>query len=412
MRNEIGVGSVPHAAVPVAAALRKVLGMIVSGEATSRAEIARRSGLARSTVGQQVDFLIARRIVEEIETGESVRGRPPRMLTISPNAGTIVAIDVDTAATQIAIADLSRNIIGRDLLDMPVDQGPDVVLPAITERINKLLVEHDRDRARVRHVVAGLPAPVDFQHGCAVRPPIMPGWDGYPVAGYLNEQFGVTVTVDNDVNLMALGEASHEMADTPLIFIKVAAGIGAGIVTAEGEVHRGADGAAGDIGHIKVSTQRGVVCRCGKVDCLEAVASYRAVLTDLDIAVSDQEDQLHASRVLARLIADSDAGALHRIRQAAGDIGEVVAMLIHTLNPRTLVLGGPLSELHDEILSGVRAAVYERALPLATRKLTITTTQLGTDAGIAGAVALAAREIFGPSGVGRLFAERGLPVDR
>jgi predicted NBD/HSP70 family sugar kinase len=228
---------------------------------------------------------------------------------------------------------------------------------------------------------------------------------GFPVGDHLRVHFDTNVTVDNDVNLMALGEASHEMGDVPLLFIKVGAGIGAGIVTADGDVLRGADGAAGDIGHIRISARRDVVCRCGKVDCLEAVASHRAVLSDLGIAPSPTEDPLHASRELARRVSHSDPEALHRIRQAAADIGEVVAMLIHTINPRTLVLGGPLSELHDEILSGVRAAVYQRALPLATRKLTITTSQLGTDAGIVGAIALASRQVFSVAGLARLLAE-------
>jgi len=271
--------------------------------------------------------------------------------------------------------------------------------------VRTMLADHDRDPARVRHVVAGLPAPVDFQRGCAVRPPIMPGWDGYPVGDYLRAQFNTGVTVDNDVNLMALGEATHELADAPLLFIKVGAGIGAGIVTADGNVHRGADGAAGDIGHIRVSTRRDIVCRCGKLDCLEAVASHRAVVNDLGIAQSPTDDPLHASRELARRVSHSDAEALRRIRQAASDIGEVVAMLIHAINPRTLVLGGPLSEFQDELLSGVRAAVYEQALPLATRKLSITTSQLGSDAGMVGAVALALREVFSVPGVGGLLAE-------
>jgi predicted NBD/HSP70 family sugar kinase len=372
----------------VSAALRQVLDLVVSGQAASRADVARRSGLARSTVSHQIDFLLRRHLIEELETGESVRGRPPRVLSISPGAGTIVVIDIDAAVTQLAIADLTRTIVARDVIDITVDRGPDVLLPAITERIRMLLADHGRSAERVQHVVAGLPAPVDFQHGCPVRPPIMPGWDGYPVGAYLREQFGVPVTVDNDVNLMALGEASRDMTSTPLLFIKVAAGIGAGIITADGDVHRGADGAAGDIGHIRAATQRGVVCRCGKLDCLEAVASYQAVIGDLDIPGAEVKDPLH------------------RVRQAATDIGEVVAMLIHTLNPRTLVLAGPLIELHDEILSGVRAVVYERALPLATRKLTITTTELGSDAGLVGAVALAAREIFSPAGVIRLLADR------
>jgi len=391
--------------VPPGGALLKVLNMVVRGEATSRADIARRSGLARSTVSQQVDFLLERRILDEVEAGQSAGGRPPRLLSISPHAGTIAVADVDTMATQVAIADLNRQILARGVVDVPVDQGPDVLLSAVTERIRDLLDAQDRDPGRVRQVVAGLPAPVDFHQGCAVRPPIMPGWDRYPVGSSLRAKLGAPVTVDNDVNLMALGEASREVVDIPLLFIKVGAGIGAGIVTADGNVHRGADGAAGDIGHIRTSTRRGVVCRCGKLDCLEAVASYRAVLNDLDISVDSDEDHIHASALLGRRVANSDAATVRRLREAAADLGEVVAMLIHTLNPRTLVLGGPLSEVQDEILSGVRAAVYERALPLATRKLTITTTQLGSDAGIVGAVALSSREIFSPAGLTRLLAD-------
>jgi predicted NBD/HSP70 family sugar kinase len=379
--------------------------MIATGEATSRAEIARYSGLARSTVGHQVDDLLARGIVEESTANKSERGRPARKLVISPRAGTIAVADIDVGATQVAVADLKGEIIASGVVDMSVEAGPDRLLAAITERLRAMLAKQDQEPARVRHVVVGLPAPVDFQRGCPVRPPIMPGWDGYPVGDHLCAQFNSSVTVDNDVNLMALGEATHELADAPLLFIKVGAGIGAGIVTADGDVHRGADGAAGDIGHIRISTRRDIVCRCGKLDCLEAVASHRAVLSDLGIVQAPTDDRLHASRELARRVSHNDAEALHRIRQAAADIGEVVAMLIHTINPRTLVLGGPLSELHDEILSGVRAAVYEQALPLATRKLTITTSQLGTDAGMVGAVALASREVFSVPGLGRLLAE-------
>lgn len=393
-----------QAELPVSAALQTVLAVIGSGRATNRAAISRLTGLARSTVSQQVDSLISLGIVEEQQANKSVRGRPPRHLSISPTAGTIVIADVDVAATQLAIANLSGEIVARKVIKINVDRGPEKHLGAVVDNVRRMLDEHGREQSDVHHVVIGLPAPVDFQRGRAVRPPLMAGWDGYPVAELLQDAFDAAVTVDNDVNLMALGVAAQEFADTPLLFVKVADGIGAGIVTADGIVHRGADGAAGDIGHIQISTRRGVVCRCGKLDCLESVASYRAVLTDLGIDNSVADDPLHASRELARMVADSDANALFRIRQAANDIGEVVAMLIHVINPRTLVLGGPLCELHDEILSGVRATVYERALPLATRKLIITTSQLGPEAGINGAISLATRATFGGEGAARLLA--------
>jgi predicted NBD/HSP70 family sugar kinase len=394
----------PPPAVPDAC--RRVLELVASGRATSRAAIARLTGLARSTVGQQVDNLVELGIVEERESRTSTRGRPPRALVIGPAAGTLAVADMDVRSTQVALADLSGTVVAREVVDVSVDQGPDELLSAVTARLRRLLDEHGRDQNRVRHVVAGLPAPVDFNRGCAVRPPFRIGWDGYPVGEHLRKEFRSPVTVDNDVNLMALGEANHELTDLPLVFVKVAYGIGAGIVTADGEVHRGADGAAGDIGHIRTSTRHNVVCGCGKTDCLSAVASYRAVLGDLGIDLASIEDPLQFSRALERLLSDSDSTARSRIRQAAADIGEVVAMLIHTLNPRTLVLGGPLSELHDDILSGVRAAVYDRALPLATRKLVITASQLGSAAGIIGAIALARREVFSPAGVARLVAVR------
>ncbi|MFF1739679.1 ROK family transcriptional regulator [Streptomyces mirabilis] len=395
-------GTAPSSPVPVA--LRRVLDLVVSGEATSRAEIARRSGLARSTVGQQVDHLVARGILQELESRESVRGRPPRVLTISPQAGTIAVADIDTLSSQVAIADLTRRVIAHETVDIRIDAGPRAVLDAVTERLSSLLAKHDRDPDRVRETVVGLPGPVDFQHGCAVRPTGMPGWDGYPVAEHLRTAFGCPVVVDNDVNLMALGEAGQATADTPLLCIKIASGIGAGIVTANGDVYRGADGAAGDIGHIRAVSGGDVLCACGNIGCVGALASHRAILRSLGIPEATPEDPLHGAHELAQRVANSDPPALHALRQAATEIGEVVAMLVHMFNPRTLVLGGPLSELRDDLLSGVRAVVYQRALPLATRKLTITTTQLGAAAGIHGGIALATRDIFSPPGIARLLA--------
>ncbi|WP_405855857.1 ROK family protein [Streptomyces sp. NBC_01515] len=395
-------GTAPSSPVPVA--LRRVLDLVVSGEATSRAEISRRSGLARSTVGQQVDHLVARGILQELESRESVRGRPPRVLTISPQAGTIAVADIDTLSSQVAIADLTQRVIAHETVDVRIDAGPKAVLDAVTERLSSLLAKHGRDPGRVRETVVGLPGPVDFQHGCAVRPTGMPGWDSYPVAEHLRTAFRCPVVVDNDVNLMALGEAGQAEADTPLLCIKIASGIGAGIVTANGDVYRGADGAAGDIGHIRAVGGGDVLCACGNIGCVGALASHRAILRSLGIPESTGEDPLHGAHELALRVANSDPPALHALRQAATEIGEVVAMLVHMFNPRTLVLGGPLSELRDDLLSGVRAVVYQRALPLATRKLTITTTQLGAAAGIHGGIALATRDIFSPPGIARLLA--------
>ncbi|MFD5750457.1 ROK family protein [Streptomyces sp. NPDC127033] len=395
----------PTPPTPVPAALHRVLGLVVSREATNRAEIARRSGLARSTVGQQVDHLVGRGILQELESRQSVRGRPPRVLTISPRAGTIAVADIDTGASQVAIADLSRRLIAQDTVDIRIDAGPRAVLDAVSERLLTLLEKHRRDPRRVRSVVVGLPGPVDFEQGCAVQPTGMPGWDGHSVSDHLRERFHAPVVVDNDVNLMALGEAAQGSSGTPLLCVKISSGIGAGLITAGGDVYRGADGAAGDIGHIRAVGADNVLCACGNVGCVGAIASHRAILRTLGIPESTDDDPLHGARVLAQRVAKGDPPALHAVRQAATEIGEVVAMLVHMFNPRTLVLAGPLSELRDDLLSAVRAVVYQRALPLATRKLTITTSRLGPGSGLHGGIVLATQDIFSARGIARLLAD-------
>lgn len=327
------------------------------------------------------------------------------MLTISPQAGTVVVVDIDTAESQIALADLTRQVIARDTVDVRIDAGPRVVLDAVTEQLQGLLEKHRRAPDRVREVVVGLPGPVDFQQGCAVQPTGMPGWDGFPVAEYFRERFHAPTVVDNDVNLMALGEAAQAGLETPLLCIKIATGIGAGLVTATGDVYRGADGAAGDIGHIRAVGGASVLCACGNVGCVGALASHRAVLRGLGIPESKADDPLHGTRELARRVAAGDPTALHAVRQAATEIGEVVAMLVHMFNPRTVVLAGPLSELRDDLVSAVRAAVYQRALPLATRKLTITATQLKGGSGLHGGIALATQDVFSQAGIARLLVE-------
>ncbi|MFE4539349.1 ROK family protein [Streptomyces scopuliridis] len=377
---------------------------MVSGEATNRAEIARRSGLARSTVGQQVDHLLDTGILEESESKRSVRGRPPRVLTISPQAGTVVVADIDTNASQIAIADLTRRILGTATLPVRIEAGPRAVLDTVAEGLRALLEHHGCDPVRVRQVVVGLPGPVDFEHGCAVQPTGMPGWDGYPVAEHLRRLFETSVIVDNDVNLMALGEAAQQRLDSPLLCVKISSGIGAGLVTADGGLYRGADGAAGDIGHIRAVGGGNTLCVCGNVGCVGALASHRAVLRGLGIPESTDEDPTFGARELARRIAEGEPTALHAVRQAATEIGEVVAMLIHMFNPRTVVLAGPLSELRDDLVSAVRAAVYQRALPLATRKLTITATRPQANSALHGGIALGAQGVFSPAGIGRLLA--------
>ncbi|MEV4644229.1 ROK family protein [Saccharopolyspora sp. NPDC049357] len=377
--------------------------LIASSTAESRAELVKHTGLARSTVNSHLDALIAAEVVAERGAlNGGGRGRPAHRLAISPRAGVVLAADVGAHSTRLAVADLGQDLLAEQQVALDISVGPEKALDVLTEQLRALLSSSDIATDEVKALVMGLPGPVDPRMGMPVRPPIMPGWDGFPVGDTMADRFDCTASVDNDVNLMALGEArALPAAESPLLFLKIGTGIGGGIVSATGELHRGSDGAAGDIGHIRVPGADDVICQCGNVGCVEAVASADAVLRGLRAESGGPE----TIEDLARLLRDGDALAIRRIRAAAATIGEVVAMLVHFYNPKRIVLGGLITSVGDDLLAGIRSVVYRRALPLATRHLSLANSTLGRSAGLAGAVVAGIENVLSPEGIPALVRE-------
>lgn len=359
---------------------------------STRAELARLTGLARSTISQRVDQLLRLGVLIEAGDGVSAGGRPPVRLTLNPAAGVVLAADLGATHSRLALASLSGHIEAELGLEIDIADGPDRVLAWLVEGFHQLLADHGRLPRDVRGIGVGVPGPVEFATGTVVQPPIMPGWNGVVVPEALGEHFDAQILVDNDVNMMALGEYwSRHLDDEELLFVKVATGIGCGIIT-NGRVHRGADGAAGDIGHMRVAGDGDVVCSCGNTNCLEAVASGSAVAHQLAAEGLD----VKYARDVVRLCQAGDARAVRRVRLAGQRIGEVLASLVSFYNPSRIILGGALAILRDDLLAGIRAQVYHRALPLATRHLVIETTASGHRAGVLGGAILGAHGALSP----------------
>lgn len=391
-----------HVAHPTAldSSLSAVLRLVAAGEATTRSEIARVTGLARSTVSHRVDALRAGRLVVEGRAAESTGGRPPIGLSLDPRAGVVLAADLGASHCRLAAADLSRTILAEQAKDLDIAQGPDVVLSWVRTHFDEMLETIGRTAVDVRAVGIGVPGPVEFSTGTVVRPPIMPGWDAACVPQHFAEHYDAPVLVDNDVNVMALGEASaRNTAQELLLFIKIGTGIGCGIVS-RGAVHRGADGAAGDIGHIGIRDADHVPCRCGNEGCIEAVASGSALVRELAEAGLDAR----TCRDVVRLALEGNPIAARSVRVAAARIGEVIAALVNFHNPSTIVVGGALAPLRDDLLAGIRAVVYRRATPLATRALTIEASRLSERTGVVGAIQLAHQHVFSPPGMQHLLS--------
>ena len=368
--------------------------LVASGLATSRSDLARVTGLARSTVSQHLAPLLRMNLISEREAEPAARGRPPTVLSLNPQAGVILVADIGAAHGRLGVADFGQHFLAERPIATNVARGPEPVLADVRREFHSLLKELDIAAERVRLIVLGLPAPIDFASGAPIHPPIMPGWDNHPVPNAFKDDFAAQVLVDNDVNLMALGEARCRPASQcPILYVKVSTGIGCGIVTHEGLLHRGADGAAGDIGHVRMPDHE-EICRCGNVGCIEAFASFGAILRKLGI---------DENAPAARPDDPSTAKIASMVRSAAGDVGELVAMLVHFFNPNVIVLGGRMTEFGVEMLAGVRSVVYRRALPLATRKLSIELSTLGKRAGIIGGVVLGVEHVLSPKGLQSLM---------
>jgi predicted NBD/HSP70 family sugar kinase len=388
------------------AALSELACLVADGTATRRSQLAQATGLSRAAVAQRVDLLVARGLLVETEPIATERGRPPLCLQLAPEM-LICAVDLGATHCRLALTTLGGAPLAQAVREIDINDGPQRTLGGVLELTAELLAKAGRPREQLRAFSIGVPGPVEHETGTVIRPPIMQGWDGYRVPAFFEEHWfkdhddaSVTVLVDNDVNMMAFGEFSHRRDTKHLLYIKIGTGIGCGIIS-NATLHRGAAGAAGDIGHIPLPGHEDVLCHCGNTGCVEAVASGAAIAKAL------REAGLPATggRDVVRLVSEGNPVARRRVRLAGQQIGEVLASLVSFHNPDAIVLGGSIAQLHEDLLADIRGVVYRRALPLATRSLAMETSSLGERAGVEGAARMAARHLLSPEGIEKLLAQ-------
>ncbi|MBB4941055.1 putative NBD/HSP70 family sugar kinase [Streptosporangium album] len=372
-----------------------LLTILRDGQARTRAELVQLTGLARSTLGQRLDVLLSQQWIVPTEEAISSGGRPAVAFTFNRAARIVLAADLGATHARVAITDLGTEVLAERADEVPIDRGPVETLTWLQHIFEDMLAETGHTPEEICGIGVGLPGPVEHSSGRPVNPPIMPGWDGFPVPEWLGERFGAPVLVDNDVNIMALGEhwAARPEADH-LIFVKIGTGIGCGIIS-DRHLHRGAQGAAGDIGHIQVVSASDTVCRCGNLGCLEAVASGAAMSARLSSSGVEASD----SRDVVRLVRSGNTQAVQLIRQAGREVGDVLASIVNFFNPSVIVVGGDIAEAGEQILAGLREVIYSRSLPLATQHLTITASELGDRAGVIGAAVMVIEHVLAPGTV-------------
>ena len=370
---------------------RRVINALRDHGMVSRAEIARRTGLSRSTVSSLVSELQSDGLVVEREEPGAAHGeqggRPPILLAFDASAGAALGIDFGHSHVRVAVSDLSSNILAERSAPMDIDHAAHEGLDVALELIGEALDEAGVERSRVIGAGLGLPGPVDQIDGVIGSSAILPGWVGVAAGEEMRRRLDVPVSVDNDANLGALAELTHGAGRgaSELVYLKVSSGIGAGLILG-GRLHRGTGGVAGELGHILVAPE-GAVCRCGNRGCLETAASTGALLEML----RRSHGELTVAEML-RLARDGDLGCRRVIADAGRVVGSAVAVVLNLLNPQLLVVGGDLAEAGDLLLDGVRGSLRLAALPAAADAADVVPGVLGERAQVLGALALAVGE--------------------
>lgn len=362
--------------------------LIASGAAATRADLVRQTGLARSTIGSGLDALHRAGLIRvdgvQDRTG---RGRPGDRLTIDPGFGLIASIEMDLESATVALFDFGQRRQARFTVPIALTVRPAEVVRVLAAEIRTQLAELGGTRI-LRTAAVAVAAPVDLRKGMMVGPSFLADWDGFPIEAAFVDALGCPVVLGNEVALRALGEARTTMStDASLVYIRIAEGIGAGYVDSNSTMVTGADGAAGEISHMRSVGTEGRVCLCGGTDHLLSYATARSMTTEWQASAPGRADDSISDFERALRLHDLDATGI-AIR-AAREIGAALVEIILFLNPEHVVIGGRLLDSSDVILSTIRAVVYDTGLPLATRKLQIIRSELGEDAGIQGGLLLA-----------------------
>lgn len=375
--------------------LEQVVRLIRERRATTRPDLVRVTGLSRKIVIQRVDQLIAMGLVREGPTTASTGGRPPGRLDFASDAGCVLALELGATGLTVGLADLSGKLLAERTRRLPFLAPPQAALQRANEMFTGLLNAPQR-HGPLRGIGVGVLGPVS-PNGLTMDTLPNGGWADFSVRDWFEVRYGVPVWVDNEVNMMAVGESRLRANDASqnLLYVKVSTGIGAGLIN-DGALYRGASGVAGEIGHMTISPDRSLVCWCGNAGCLVTLASGRAIAkfgtTAMRKGQSPFLDGIAARRVRDdHVIAGAHAGddaCLNIIRRAGEALGLAVAGATNLFNPAVIVIGGRVGGQAAQLLTGpVRQAVEEHAFSLATETISIESSENAYTAGVSGAAA-------------------------
>lgn len=392
----------PRTVETAAPSLVELLNLVRTGVASTRQELERQSEFGRAVVADRLTMLGDLGLVDESELGTATGGRAPRLVRFAARRAAILVTTLDQTAIGVGVADLSGNLLtehheAADLTAPPAD---------LTDRLSALFrwsMDRHAPQGGIWGISLSVPGAVqgttegDF---LTATPPVLPAWEGFPLVETLTRRFGVPVWMRSSVETMTMGElhAGAGIGMRSMLFIKVGRRIGAGIVC-DGQLYRGAQGAAGLIGSLPVTSG-------GRDGTLDALAGSDMIQRKGRSAAEDGRSPMLADILrrggeitaieVSQAAQMGDALSAAILSESGHLIGQVVATLANALNPELIVLSGSIVQTSDILLAALREAVYGASHPFVTRDLRIIRSQMGSSAGLVGAARVASESLFAP----------------
>lgn len=377
----------------------------------SREALSSQLAFSKTRANAVVAGLIEQGWLDEVGLRASSGGRRAETLQLHRGLGVLLCADLGATSVEVAVLTPDLQVLARHGETIDVRDGPAVVLSRMRTLMRELLARGGMKAKQVIAIGVGVPGPVDFATAQLVEPPLMPPWDSYSIREDLRADYDAPVWVDNDVNLMALGELWRiKRTLSNFLVIKIGTGIGCGVVC-HGEVYRGANGSAGDVGHICVDPD-GPRCHCGNLGCVETMAAGPAIARAATEAAQTGRSAMLAERLNEQgELTPEDVGHASRAGDAAANgivqasgalIGQMLASVVNFFNPSHVFVGGGVTRIGPLFLASLRQSVYQRSLALSTRHLEILYTPLGDQSGLIGAGVLAMQEML--RGRGKVLA--------
>jgi predicted NBD/HSP70 family sugar kinase/biotin operon repressor len=367
--------------------LRAITALLGSAGPQSRADLARGSGLSRTTVSSLVSELLDNGLVVETEDRgtpyKGGSGRPPLLVALALRPGGVAGVDIGHRHIRVAVSDRSARILAEVETQTDADPHGNATLDIAADLVERARTEAGLPLSELLMVGLCVPAPID-RRSARVDQSVLPGWHELAPAEELSRRVGLPVVVDNDANLGAIAEHQHGAGrgTADLLYVKLASGVGAGLVLG-GRLHRGSTGLAGEIGHV-LAREDGDLCRCGSRGCLETEVSTRHLLALLRPKLGAALDLLG----LLALDADGDPTVRSVLTGAGHTAGRVLAGVCTTLNPARIVVGGSLGA-SPSLVAAIRVGVDRYAHPEAAASCEVVSGRFGGRAELMGSLALA-----------------------